>query len=121
MDSQPWFRILPRISSILKKESAVPSTLRLEWELPEGALEEPFRTDLVQAVRREVALRLFADGKISSGYGARMLGISRWEFIQLLGERQIPIISYEEGELEQEIATLDRLLKHDKPASPDQQ
>ena len=61
----------------------MPATLHLEWELPEGALEEPFRTELVQAVKREVAVRLFADGKIISGYGAGMLGISRWEFIDL--------------------------------------
>ena len=92
----------------------MPATLRLEWELPESALEEPFRTELVQAVKREVAVRLFADGKISSGYGAAMLGISRWEFIELLRQRQIPLLSYHEGELEEEVAALHRLLKQDK-------
>lgn len=92
----------------------MPATLHLEWELPEGALEEPFRAELVQAVKREVAVRLFADGKISSGYGAGMLGISRWEFIELLRQRQVPLVSYEEGELEEDVAALDRLLKQDK-------
>ena len=95
----------------------MPVTLRLEWELPESALEEPFRTELVQAVKREVAVRLFADGKISSGYGAGMLGISRWDFIDLLRQRQIPLLAYPEGELEDEVAALDRLLQQDKPSA----
>lgn len=98
----------------------MPSTLRLEWELPDGALEEPFRTDLVHAVRREVVLRLFADGKISSGYGAKMLGVSRWDFIELLRERQIPLFSYQEGELEAELATVDHLLQQGRLPSGDE-
>jgi predicted HTH domain antitoxin len=83
--------------------------LHLDWELPDGALEEPFRTDLVEAIRREAALCLFGGGKISSGYGAQMLGISRWEFIDLLRERGIPIFSYGAGELDRELAALDGL------------
>jgi predicted HTH domain antitoxin len=82
--------------------------LHPDWELPDGALEEPFRTDLVEAIRREAALRLFAGGKISSGYGAQMLGISRWEFIDLLRESgMIPLFSYGEGELDGELGALD--------------
>ena len=67
------------------------------------ALEEPFRKDLVLTIKREVALRLFADGKISSGYGA-----------QMLRERKIPLFAYGEGELDRELATLDRLTEDDK-------
>jgi predicted HTH domain antitoxin len=91
--------------------------LHLDWELPDGALEEPFRTDLVEAIRREAALRLFAGGKISSGYGAQMLGISRWEFIDLLREKGIPLFSYEEGELKLELAAFDGLGPNTKPHS----
>jgi predicted HTH domain antitoxin len=35
-------------------------------------------------------LRLFANGKISSGLGARMLGIGRIQFLDLLRQRDIP-------------------------------
>lgn len=91
--------------------------LHLDWELPDGALEEPFRTDLVEAIRREAALRLFAGGKISSGYGAQMIGISRLEFIDLLRERAIPPFSYAEGELERELAAYDRLAPEAKSHS----
>ena len=93
----------------------MPCKLQLEWELPGGALQEPFRTDLVDAVKREEALRLFAEGKISSGYGATMLSISRWDFIDLLRERQIPLLSYGEGELEKEVAALDKLIRESEP------
>jgi predicted HTH domain antitoxin len=89
--------------------------LHLDWELPDGALEEPFRTDLVEAIRREAALRLFAGGKIGSGYGAQMLGISRWEFIDLLRERGIPIFSYGEDELDRELAAFDGLAPEAEP------
>jgi predicted HTH domain antitoxin len=91
--------------------------LHLDWELPDGALEEPFRTDLVDAIRREATLRLFADGRISSGYGAQMIGISRWQFIDLLRERGIPLFSYEEGDLDRELAAFDGLAPDTKPHS----
>ena len=89
--------------------------LHLDWELPDGALEEPFQTDLVEAIRREAALRLFAGGKISSGYGAQMIGISRWEFIDLLRDRRIPLFSYGEGELDGELGALDGLASDAEP------
>ena len=48
----------------------MPAALHLDWDLPGGALTEPFRTELVETVKREVAVRLFAEGRITSGYGA---------------------------------------------------
>jgi len=86
----------------------MPAALHLDWDLPDGALTEPFRTELVEAVKREVAVRLFADGRITSGYGAAMLGISRLEFIDLLKERRVPLFTYQEGELQQELEAFDR-------------
>jgi predicted HTH domain antitoxin len=44
-----------------------------------------------------------------------MLGISRWEFIDLLRERGISIFSYGEGELDREIAALDGLAPEAEP------
>lgn len=90
------------------------ATVRVEWELPADVeLDEPFRAELQLAVQREVAVRLFAEGKISSGYGAHLLGISRWAFIDLLRERRIPLFQYGPGELEEELATIDRLFPRD--------
>jgi predicted HTH domain antitoxin len=63
----------------------------------------------------ESTLRLFATDKTSSGYGAQMISVSRWEFIDLLRERGIPLFSYEEGELERELAAFDGLAPRAKP------
>ena len=90
------------------------TVLKMEWELPEGALEEPLRADLVQMIQTEVAVRLFAAERISSGYAAEMLGISRWDFLELLKERKIPVCSYGEGDLDREIATLENLAEQGK-------
>ena len=41
----------------------MPATLHFDWDLPEGALREPFAQDLVDTIKREATLRLFAEGK----------------------------------------------------------
>jgi predicted HTH domain antitoxin len=92
----------------------MPGTLKFEWDLPAAALDPSFEAELVRAVKQETALRLFADGRISSGFGAELLGISRLAFIDLLRERRIPLFSYGEGELEQEAAAVDRLFRAGK-------
>ena len=88
----------------------MPSKLHLEWDLPETALQEPFRSDLIATVKQEVALRLYASGKISSGFGAVMLDTSRRDFVELARQRRIPLFSYADGELEAEVAALEMTL-----------
>jgi predicted HTH domain antitoxin len=90
------------------------ATLHFDWDLPEGALQEPFSQDFVHTIKREATLQLFADGKISSGYAAKMLGISRRSFLDLAGERHIPITSYEPGDLDAETASLDRFIRENR-------
>jgi predicted HTH domain antitoxin len=87
------------------------ATLHFDWEVPEAALEEPFKSELIDTIKRETVLQLFAEGKIGSGYGAKMLGITRWEFLEILGQRKIPITSYGPGELDEERATIQELLR----------
>jgi len=89
----------------------MPVTLHFDWDLPDGALRGPFAQDLIDTIKRETTLRLFADGKISSGYGARMLNISRQAFLDLASERHIPLTSYGPGELASETAFLSRLTR----------
>ena len=71
---------------------------------------EPFARDLVDTIKREATLRLFAEGKISSGYAAKMLTMPRQEFLDLAGERHIPLSTYEPGDLAAETAVLDRFV-----------
>jgi hypothetical protein len=59
----------------------MPATLHFDWDLPEGALQQPFAQDLVDTIKREATLRLFAEGKISSGYAAKMPGMRARNFL----------------------------------------
>ena len=90
----------------------MPFILHLEWELPEGTVSEAMRQELLLAVKRETALRLFAEGKVSSGYAARLLGIPRLKFLELLKERGIPFLSYTADDLREDRATVERLLQN---------
>ncbi len=55
-------------------------------------------------VRLELALGLFDHEQVSIGVAASIAGISISEMIDELGKRQISVIRYEEGELEEEMS-----------------
>ena len=50
-----------------------------------------------------VAMKLFEDGKISSGQAAEMVGVSKKTFIELLGKNGISVFGYEFGEVEKDL------------------
>ncbi len=56
-----------------------------------------------------LVLSLFADGHISSGKAARLLNISRIEFLALLRARGIAYINYTPDELTEEFAAVEKL------------
>lgn len=56
-----------------------------------------------EAVRIELAARLFDRDQVSMGIAARIAGLSIGEMIEELGRRQIPIIRYDGDELEREL------------------
>ncbi len=58
-----------------------------------------------QALKRELALYLFEQGKLSFGKARELAEMTFWEFQQLLGSRGIPI-HYDIEEYEQDLATL---------------
>ena len=45
---------------------------------------------------------LYEQGKISSGYGAEILGCSRYEFYRLLSEHEFNVIDYAPHEMDDE-------------------
>ena len=87
------------------------STLHLEWELPEGVVNEAMQRELLRVVKQETALRLFAEGKVSSGYAAHLLGVPRLEFLQLLEQRGIPFLSCTADDLREDRMAVERLLQ----------
>jgi predicted HTH domain antitoxin len=58
----------------------------LEIEYPEELLDQTDQTKqaLERLAREALLVRLYDLGKLSSGKGAELLGISRWEFLELL-------------------------------------
>jgi len=88
------------------------TTLTVALDLPRdllGALDVP-QTEIEARLRELIALELFREGRISSGKGAELLGISKLAFIQLLSQHQIETFTETLDELESDLETLDRLL-----------
>jgi predicted HTH domain antitoxin len=61
-----------------------------------------------QELRRELAIYLFQQGKLSFGKAREMAGMTVWTFQQLLGSRGIPI-HYDVEDYEEDLATLKEL------------
>lgn len=56
-----------------------------------------------------LAVNLFQQQRISAGKGGEMLGISKWEFIQLLAQRKIAYFSETPDELAAEVEAMEQL------------
>ncbi|MEJ2559730.1 MAG: UPF0175 family protein [Anaerolineae bacterium] len=61
-----------------------------------------------EELRRELAIYLFQQGKLSFGKAKEMAGMTAWAFQQLLGSRSIPV-HYEIEDYEQDLITLKEL------------
>lgn len=69
----------------------------LEIEIPEDLGLEEFE------LKMGTAAKLYDLGKISSGQGATIVGITKRTFVELLGEFGVSLFGYSEIELEQEL------------------
>jgi predicted HTH domain antitoxin len=63
------------------------------------------------AARKAIVLGLLREAKISQGKAAELLGISRWEMMDLIVEHQIPTGPQTVEEIELELETIQRLTK----------
>lgn len=75
------------------------------------------REDREQFVRQVMIYtlgRLYEQGKISSGLGAKVLGCDRWEFYRLLSDNGFAVIDYPADELADEAETSRQLAKQIK-------
>jgi predicted HTH domain antitoxin len=73
-------------------------------EVPREVLHATRMT--VEELRRELALYLFQQGKLSFGKAREMAEMSAWDFQQLLGSRGIPV-HYDLKEYAEELKTLE--------------
>jgi len=67
------------------------------------------RDEVQRRVTEWLVLSLFTEERISSGKAARLLNISRTDFLTLLRKRGIAYIDYSEDELADEFAAVDKL------------
>ena len=67
-------------------------------------------TDEVPAVVRiYLAVELYREGLVSLGKAAEIAGISKWEMMEVLASKGVPL-NYTRRDLEEDIETLERLL-----------
>jgi predicted HTH domain antitoxin len=81
-----------------------------EGKVPAALLQFGIDRDEIQdRVTEWLVLSLFTEGHISSGKAARLLNVSRVEFLALLRARGIAYINYTPDELAEEFAAVDKL------------
>ncbi len=61
-----------------------------------------------QELKRELAVHLFQQGKLSFGKAREMAGMTVWAFQQLLGSREI-FVHYDVEDYEEDLTTLGEL------------
>lgn len=88
------------------------SKLTVQLNLPQDLLEvlNVPEAQLETQILKLVALELFRQERISTGKGAELLGIKKWEFIELLAEQNISYFTDSPTELAAEVANAQSLL-----------
>lgn len=78
------------------------NTIRIE--LPDSLLlaTGQSRAEFVREATLTLAANLFEQGRISSGKGAEICGLSRADFMLEMGKRGIPIVQLDEEDLRRE-------------------
>jgi predicted HTH domain antitoxin len=72
-------------------------------EVPQDILDSARLT--VADLKVEMAVYLYAQGRLSIGKARELAGMALWEFRQLLASRRIPP-HYDESDLDEDVATL---------------
>lgn len=61
--------------------------------------------------KKLLALKCYKDKILSLGKSAELSGLSMWEFIDFLGENNIPVIDYSEEQLDREFESVEYMRK----------
>lgn len=67
------------------------------------------RESLAEQSRRLLAIQFYQTRVLSLGKSARLAGMDRWDFIELLDAHQVPVLDYGDEELEAEFAAVERI------------
>ena len=92
--------------------------LRFECEVPDAVFDEEFPEELfVQTLKEEAIIKLFRAERLSSGYAAKLLGITRHDFFDRLEQHGVALATYTESDLAADLDTLHRLKPRDQDKS----
>ena len=72
-------------------------------ELPEDVVKLFGEKELEASLKKWTLLELVRTGKLSSGKAAEILGVTRWEFMELMSSHDVPIANFPEEELERQM------------------
>jgi predicted HTH domain antitoxin len=86
------------------------SKVQFEIEIPSYLLGTPrekhIRAALTRQTLEQTVLELYQQREISTGTGARMLGLPLHDFIQWLGQHEVSLFEFTAEEWQQELNTL---------------
>lgn len=80
--------------------------MNITIDIPQDILDSARIT--VPEIKQELAIQLYAQGRLSIGKARELAEMSLWQFRHLLAARQIPA-HYAVADLEDEVATLQKL------------
>lgn len=79
------------------------NTLKIELELPEEIVEYLGAQEIDRSIKELIVLNLLREHKISQGKAKEILGINKWELIELMRVHSIPAIDLSNEELKEEL------------------
>ena len=79
------------------------TTLSVVVEVPSALMGSRSEAELSADVRTTLAIRLFEERRVSTGRAAQMANMTRIEFIQELGRRKVPVVDWDEAEIQREL------------------
>ena len=59
--------------------------LAFEIEFPDGAVDKSAEAELVRSVKEQTVLKRYSEQRVTTGEAAELLGLTRVEFLDLLG------------------------------------
>ena len=71
-------------------------------EFPEEVIELYGEEELKNSVRKWSILELVKNGKLSSGKAAEILEMTKWDFMELMSDYDIPMANFPPEELEKQ-------------------
>jgi len=59
--------------------------LAFEIEVPDGVIDPSGEAELLRSIKEQTVLKLYSEQRVTTGEAAEMLGLTRIEFLDLLG------------------------------------